>query len=260
MRMKLWTLPIVGVAMIFTALACGPAETDTTEAIDPDPAGEVRIVAPVKYTGVIGNKEIVFEVVLLNEIQKIELFMVGVDAPLTSTTDAGARAFNWDSAGTPDGIQEIFVRVTDTGDNTYDSAPLNVVMINGGQAAYLLEGVFGEITIPANYDGAVEVDEKVHFDMPTGMRRLVAVTNWFPPEEQELPWGIELQVGQGICPHNGTTWGGEPYDTEGPLINEVVHTTDFPQDTWFAHLRPLNPYEHLGESLPFEVRVYLLPE
>jgi len=89
----------------------------------------------------------------------------------------------------------------------------------------------------------------------------------------QADWQVALTTGRGICPHRGKQYGEEVSGTAGPLVL-VVHSTDLMPaadeflptgdppdplvDQYFVHLKPQNPTEHLGESVSYTFKVFLL--
>lgn len=249
-------------------LACGPAN-DKKEEKDPkkDTNASIVITGPGTLECVgsacmpaATNVTVDFTTTLEHSVASATLYRSHDDLELAAS-DGGSMTF--DVSSFPSGPVSIYVEVTDEHDFTYRSDDKKLMVINDptGVIAVFLEGTsFAQIDIPTNYNGTQEVDSKLHWTNPAGIKNVSAVVTWEVPAGQE-PWNIEVKVGAGNCPHSGTVWGDDTTTTENPLLHEVgatqISATSFPEGRSFVHMRPINAHEHIGESLPYRVLVYL---
>jgi hypothetical protein len=136
-----------------------------------------------------------------------------------------------------------------------------VVVINGGAEVAFDEGPTGTINIPAEWDGNTElIDQKYHWTSPAeGAARVIGVVT-FTPAEGQAEWTMGLDMGTGWCPDSGETL--DSMIVYGVTAEPVVFDSadvegGYPASTQiFFHMRPGNPTDHLGESLPFELKAF----
>lgn len=252
----------------------GPVEQEVDTS--PDGNASVEIVGPETLTclggaclGTPGAAEAVLDVLVevAREIEKIEV-LEAVQGTLLGTSTSNSGTVSWDTTAVASTGIRVMIRVTDVHGNTYNSDSVEYLVMNlpARAARFLTNENTGEIIIPSTYSGVEEVDVRHHWNNPAGITRIVAVARWEVPEGQE-PWRIGVTVGCGVCPHNGSVWGPEPFSDESPILHEVsvlqveeITAGEFPEDQAFVHLRPANAIDHAGESLPYEVEVYLLAD
>jgi hypothetical protein len=116
------------------------------------------------------------------------------------------------------------------------------------------EGADGTMTI----DAAGEDDVKHHWDMPAGKTKVIGHVTWSNPD-----WKMALDLGEGFCPHSGTSHGrvvGEGGALDLELVAmDVVGTETFDEgDQWFIHMgeaMPINPDD--GETCDYTFTVEL---
>jgi hypothetical protein len=177
-----------------------------------------------------------------------ELAASGVEAPFT---------ISWDTTAGASGVVSIAARVTDGAGKTAETEPIQVVVTNGGEESALTEGNDAELSIPADFDGTQEVHVKHHWTTSAnGAMRVIALMQWEVPAEQDM-WQIKIDIGTGFCPHSGTTYATSDIIDTSPMIFDATPDDSFPASTQlFVHMQTANPYDHLGESLPFSIRVF----
>ncbi|MBN1945592.1 MAG: hypothetical protein JW797_07935 [Bradymonadales bacterium] len=157
--------------------------------------------------------------------------------------------FTFDTTGLEDGALDLAVEAEDKAGNSSGAELTGMVVNEGIEPEYLEDNIF-TWTIPGNWR-VVDFHRRLHFTMPSGITRVMAVIQWDRPE-----WDLELAIGTGICPHQGVRYA---YDEAfgGQLI--VTHTaeelslSEYPQgETWFLHLAPgteLNTTEALDANM-----------
>ncbi|MHB8876044.1 MAG: hypothetical protein ACYC8T_20330 [Myxococcaceae bacterium] len=258
------TLPLkLSICLTVAALgACGPGRTTPDPVVeDPPPAVTTDEAAPTvrllvgDFMNVKGS--ILFDVAAADDVglAKLELLVAGITTPVASTSAAPFNSLTWDSTNTPDGLQSVVVRATDTAAKTTDSAPVRVVVLNHGVQAADLGAVSDSMLIPVSLAG--ELDHKHHWNNPANIHTIVAVLEFAVPAGQ-VEWNVGLSVGKGECPDNGETIGTETIAATSPIV-VTAHPTAAQLATGlhFVHLRPINAAQHKGEALPHSVRVFL---
>jgi hypothetical protein len=253
----------LSLCLALTALVtgCGPGKTTSDPVVEPGPIAKtdeapptVQLAVP-EFTEVKGT--VPFDVMAADDVglAKLELFVPGNATPVASTTVEPFNSLTWDSTNTPDGLQTLVVRATDTSAKTTDSAPVQVVVLNHGVRAADLGAATDSMVIPSNLAG--ELDHKHHWNNPANIKTILAVLDFTVPAGQ-TEWNLELSVGTGECPDIGETIGTPTVSTKSPMT-VVAHPTAAQQVTGlhFAHLKPFNATEHAGQALPHTIKVYL---
>jgi len=99
-------------------------------------------------------------------------------------------------------------------------------------AITLDEGNSGTYTV----DSTTDDHEKKHWEMPADIDHLVVTGTW-----SQTDWNMKLDVGEGWCPHSGTSYA-DAYDTGGELVIDLwASDLDGSPETfeegnsWFAH-------------------------
>lgn len=248
-------------AALGLALAAAGCELEVEDGAD---AGEeiADLAAPTvtidnvtAYQGVAGALAV--EVTAGDDVG-VALVELLVDGVVAASSDSAPFALSWDTTAAADGVVAIAARASDASGKAGESAPIAVVVINGGAEAAITDGATGALSIPAGYDGTQEVDVRRHWIGETAAARVVAIVI-FAPEEGQAEWTVGLDMGSGFCPDDGVTldsmivYGA----TAEPVVWDSTPETGFPASTQlFFHMAPGNPAEHLGESLPFSLRVF----
>jgi hypothetical protein len=183
-----------------------------------------------------------------------------VDGAVAATSTAAPFTVTWDTTATADGIVGVAARATDASGKTAETAPVAVVVINGGVEVTFNEGATGTIAIPADYAGNTElIDQKYHWTTDAdGAPRVLAIAV-FTPAEGQAEWLLSLSMGTGFCPDDGVTLDSMPvYDTGSvPVVFDSTVDGGYPGAAQiFFHIGTANPMEHLGESLPFELKAF----
>ena len=102
-----------------------------------------------------------------------------------------------------------------------------------------------------------EIHVKHHWTTgENGASRVISLLQWDLPEGDEV-WEFMIEVGSGFCPHTGTTYAESETLGESPMEFDAQPEEGFPASTQlFVHVSPMNPYDHLGGTLPYSVRVF----
>jgi len=99
--------------------------------------------------------------------------------------------------------------------------------------------------------------QKYNFSMEPGVTHIKATVTW---EAGRTEWDMELAVGTGVCPDNGTEWAVNN-DTAGEVVTHVyAEDLGFKAFTngasIFAHVGALNEGDHeMGDAVDFDVDV-----
>jgi hypothetical protein len=257
-----------------TDVDAGEGEVDASASL-PDAAGSepdagpqdekpvVKILSPRPGAGAQGSISIEVNATDDLGVKRIEIYAQGREQALAGQSSPSKATVKLTAsvASLPDGLATVYARALDTSGQLTDSAPITLVVYNQGQEADL-GGADGEMYVPADYDPAqpVEIDTKHHWDNPDGIHSIVGVLDWQVPQGSEA-WNLGLSVGIGECPHSGRQLSQEPSATEGPIIVQakLTKTADIVSGLHFIHVRPIDPLNHKGQSLPYTVHVFLFP-
>lgn len=255
----------IKLSLVLAALAlnfaCGGQSTDPEGDILSADTNASFVFADLQpYTGLIGSRALAVDLQFDRPLSTVQVLCD--ETIVAGEAQGDATQVNIDSALCADGIVQFSLKIVDSSDNVYlSSEPTPVIVVNNGTVAFLAEGREGAVTIPANFDGTVDVDAPFHWDTPSDITRVIAVLEW-ELEDANNPWTLELTAGTGYCPHSGHTWGDHAVTgTSGPLVWDLeaaaVALTHFEEGQSFAHIKPVDAMEHLGESQAFKISVYL---
>lgn len=251
------------------ALALGACGEEGGKAV----AGFMNLAA---YSAVSGTVSVEVGANMPAGVKKVELLVSGVDEPVAVSRKA-PYTLSWDTTTAADGIRDVVVRVVSNEGAVKTSEFTKVVVLNHGLEADVFDFDENEgrvLEIPSDYNGTQEVDAPHHWLNPAGVKTVIAVGGWQQPEDQ-APWEVGVTIGKGICPHRGVQYGDEVYSETSPAVLALDASdvdaawTTFPETTdpndaatgwYFIHLRPEedNRLEHLGQSVPYWIRIYLL--
>ena len=180
-----------------------------------------------------------------------------VDGEVAASSTEAPYTLEWDTTALAAGaIVSLAARVTDTADKTAETAALPVVAVNGGWTVELTDGFSGDISIPDPYTTSEEVDVKHHWTLPEGGAARVLAIALFEQVDDLANWAISFDLGNGYCPDDGTVIESDNMYVEvNPVLFDSVATYPGGVQSFF-HLGPLNPEEHLGETLGYEMHLY----
>jgi len=180
-----------------------------------------------------------------------------VDGEVSTSSEQDPFGIPWDTTTATSGIVSIAARVTDKAGKTAETEPIDVVVVNGGGEVELTEGAEGTIVIPDDFNGTQEIHVKHHWTSgDEGASRAIAILTWEVPEDQDV-WEFMLEIGSGFCPHTGTTYASSETLDASPIVFDATPETPLPANTQlFVHISTMNPFDHLGDELPFGIRVF----
>ena len=162
----------------------------------------------------------------------------------------------WNTEEVPDDLGMAKIVIKDKAGNTGESQKL-LIVLNNGDYIQFTENRFLSLSIPENWQ-EVEIDQKVHWEMPSQVRKVIVWTRWDAEEWSDNPWNLRLDVGIGWCPHSGDTRVSVE-SNDGLLVVDYENENGTLEETqWFAHIKPLNPEAHVGDAVSLEFDGVLL--
>ncbi len=248
--------------LLLLLLGHGCAPNDGYDGVDGGAGGEEDTGAElaIELSGVAAYEafkgEMIVEVAVSGEPDLVEL-LAGEEV-VASATKAPFELV-WSTGVGDDGIVTLKARASDGGDDAF-SSEVPVVIVNGGDLSDLFEGDEGALSIAMDFEPNPEdpgegLDVVHHWMNDGASSRVIAVVTW--DEDKESGWDVELAVGTGSCPHGGTTFGEVEMTGGGVGIDVAPDTSFVAAEQHFSHIRVVNPTDHLGDTLEFEMRVYL---
>lgn len=239
---------------VVICLVIGLAACAEDEAANDQQVPSIVLDNIVPYQDVAGTFEVIVTATDDVGVDFVELL---VNDQVAATSDQDSYSMNWDTTTAPSGIVSVKARVTDFAGNTAETDSIRVVVVNGGEWSALNEGNDGEFAIPEGYDGTQEIHEKHHWMSPAdGASRVIAVLSWTAPEDQDV-WEFRIDLGTGNCPHSGETYATSDTFDVSPIEFDAQPDGGFPTNTQlFVHISPMNAFDHLGDNLPFEIKIF----
>lgn len=210
---------------------------------------------------------------VVDEANPASIRILDGDRELFSSSEM-VGSYNWDTTAADDGVHELVLEVEDVA-GRIATATLAVVVVNHGEEFQVTYLPADELYIPEDYQ-TTEHHVRVSIDSQPGVDRILSWIRWDP----HAAWNIEYAVGQGLCPHNGIRYTAAS-SSEGEILidlsrqdleDEVIAQlpaderdgTLFPYNddprtfgAFFGHVAALDPADHVGETLPFEVHFIL---
>jgi len=110
-----------------------------------------------------------------------------------------------------------------------------------------------------NYSSTEDSHLKHNFTMPEDIVHVITTLTW---ENPRADWQFALDVGEGTCPHSGTTWLGN-YGSEGEVVVDL-HPEDLPDApevfpagaNIFNHIALINEVDHVtGDQCDYDLIV-----
>ena len=193
-------------------------------------------------------------------------------------SEDSADSFSWDTTTSGDGVYYLHLEVVDTAGNTGQITDFPVVVANNGAEMDVTYAPDATVSVPADY-ATTEYHTRTTATMEDGVERIISWLTWDAGEG----WLMEYTVGEGICPHRGIAFLREESRT-GEIIIDLARadlppdiTSLFPADdqtsttfpnngdpatfgAFFGHVDPLEPADHVGESLDIEVHMVFFYE
>jgi len=184
----------------------------------------------------------------------------------------------WDTTTAEDRIHYMSLEATDEAGHTARIENFPLIVANHGAEYAIAYDPAARLYVPADYATA-EYDTRGTVETHAGVKRLITWITWDASEG----WLVEYSLGEGLCPHRGITFLSEESDS-GEIIlelgrDELPYTiasrfpeadrasTTFPTNTdpltfgmFFGHGRPLEPADHVEQTLPIEMHMVLIDE
>ncbi len=115
------------------------------------------------------------------------------------------------------------------------------------------EGETGTMSVPLIGVNFVDTDVKHHWNMPVNITGVMVNVSWTGD-----PWDVELSIGIGDCPHEGTAVNSTSGSDNQLSIQYWAGGEDTLDETqWFCHLGLEDPSSHRGETIDYLFEVYL---
>ncbi len=111
------------------------------------------------------------------------------------------------------------------------------------------EGNSGTIQIPFIGLQFLETDEKHHWDMEDGIKKVVARLEW-----TDTSWQFEFSIGTGECPDSGQAKESGS-GNNGTIILNYGDEEGLAEGQWFAHIRSLDKESHRGEECKYSLTI-----
>lgn len=192
--------------------------------------------------------------------------------------DPAAPAFDWDTTTVEDRIHRLTVTATDAAGHSATLRDFPVIVANHGEEYAATYDPSAQVYIPEDY---LTVDFHTRGSVPThpGVFRIITWLTWDPA----AGWAMQYTLGEGLCPHRGIPFvtqegdSGEivielsydmlPSTTVRLFPEEVRQPTTFPSNddpltfgTFFGHVAPLAPEDHVGQRVPIQMHFVLIDE
>ena len=187
-----------------------------------------------------------------NELAELRLLIDGVEH---GCTPPASCQVTWDTLTVADGPAELTAEAVDAAGNI-TTLVRPVAVVNDGTVVTFTDGSgTGLYAIPANW-ADLDLHQKFHFDMPTGVTEIMAIGQWY-----DTAWEMEADLGTGFCPHSGETQV-EQIDDGGQIVlhySAADHgVTEFVEEEWFLHLGTSPGFDmdgHIDEGTYFALTV-----
>lgn len=203
--------------------------------------------------------------------------VVQLDGEEIGSYDEAPTSVDLDTATLVDGAHALLVEVTDVAGNVATKATTFIV-VNKGEEVQVQYIPSAEVYIPENYM-SVEYHTRIQVAAQPGVTRVLTWLTW----EGGRDWTMEYSLGQGICPHNGIQYVAEESNSGAILLDlrredlsaevlakfpaEEKDGVTFPYNdnprtfgAFFGHVAPMDPADHVGESVAIDVHYVLFFE
>jgi len=261
-----WTAPGEGDAQLMARALRddGAAAYSSVVVVTVDLTAPVVSVPLERFTVVQGSVAVTATV---TEAHPDALRLVADDGTVLASAFPGTFDLLLDSTGMADGPLGARVEAIDLAGNVGASAPLVLVVANGGEQLEVEYIPMAKVAVPENWQTA-EYHTRVMSEVRPGVKRILAWVTWDPSGD----WQMEYSVGQGTCPHNGIQYtsaqsrAGEividlaRVDLSADVVakfpaadqaTDVFPVNDDPATfgSFFSHVAPLDPADHVGQSV-----------
>lgn len=192
--------------------------------------------------------------------------------------DPAEPAFVWDTTTAEDRIHRLTVTATDAAGHSATLSDFPVIVANHGEAYEVTYDPSAQVYVPEDY---LTAEFHTRGSVPThpGVFRIITWLTWDP----SAGWTMQYTLGEGLCPHRGIPFVAQESDSGEIVIElsydmlpsttvrlfpeEVRQPTTFPSNddpltfgTFFGHVAPLEPADHVGQRVPIEMHFVLIDE
>lgn len=205
-------------------------------------------------------------------VRAVDQFGTIYEGPLTGAS------FPWDATAAEERVHWIDLEVTDAVGHVGSVSHFPLIVVNHGDAYEVEYDPAARVAVPADYLTA-EYDTRGTVETHAGVKRIISWMTW----DASSGWLIDYSIGEGLCPHRGIEFVSVE-DRSGEIVIELGRdelptsivslfppddraSTTFPSNTdpltfgmFFGHARPLEPADHVGESIPIEMHMVLIDE
>ncbi|MBI5500463.1 MAG: hypothetical protein HY907_09480 [Deltaproteobacteria bacterium] len=195
------------------------------------------------------------------------------DGPLDAS-----GAFPWDATTAEERVHWLDVEVVDAAGHSGSLLHFPVIVVNHGDAYEVEYDPAARLFVPADY-ATVEYHTRGMVPTHAGVKRLISWITWDPTAD----WLVEYTIGEGLCPHRGISFVSAE-SRSGEIVLELGRdelpssiitlfpvedraSSTFPSNDdpltfgmFFGHASPLEPAEHVEETLPIEMHYVLIDE
>jgi hypothetical protein len=260
--------------------ADGAEGTSAALAVDVDNTAPVAAFGVDRFALVRGDATVALD------IDEPHVSSIRVSARLDETTTEvfaateEAAEFAWDVTEEADRVHWMKLEVDDAAGHHAEVVDFPLIVANNGEEYEVEYDPAARVFVPVDYE---EVEYHTRASVPTheGVYRLISWLTW--DAEASPGWLLQFSIGEGLCPHRGISFA----DTEGDggelllelardeLPTAVVNRFDaeyrtmttFPSNddpltygTFFGHVSPLEPADHVDQTLPIEIHYVLIDE
>ena len=240
------------VAMVAGA-ACGGGSTNVQQdAGPPDEVPPTVALELARYSVVSGPLAVTHYAADAVAVVRAELL---VDDVVVGESTQEPFTVDWDTTTVADGVHTIQVAAYDAAGNRGVSEARSQFVLNTGVEPELDTATYGTFLVPAAWNGNNEqIDKRIHWTMPAGISRVLAVLLFDPASGFELNYS----TGTGFCPDSGHAMM-ELSESDGEILLDWNPGTALATGQWFVHIGGSNAADLKGQSVDYQLRVILLP-
>lgn len=248
--MRSFSMGILSLLLVLGA-GCGDSSEATSDStvpqVDSGPTGDPSASFKSLQQYAVAKAAFKVETETSAVVSKVELL---VDGNVVAEATASPFTIEWDTTGTADGVVQLALKAH-AGAQSATGDPLPVVVLNNGEEVSFDEGAEQTMTI----DPAVDSHVKVHWTMPSAVKKVIGVLFWDNTE-----FKMQLDLGTGNCPHSGQSACNATSDTS-PVMAQYPETAvsgTLGEGMWFSHAGPTNDADLVGKTAKLTFKAFLL--
>ena len=261
---------------VLTARVLGAGEASATSeplTLDVDNTAPVVGMALERFGIVRGDATVALDLV---EAHPATVRVVDQFGSVYEGTLDAASSFPWDTTAAEERVHWLDVDVTDAAGHAGSLRRFPLIVAQYGGAYDVEYDPAARLFVPADY-ATTEYHTRGMVPTYAGVKRIISWITWDPTEN----WLVEYSIGEGLCPHRGIAFVTEE-SRSGELVIELGRdelpssivalfpvedraSPTFPSNTdpltfgmFFGHASPLEPADHVGETLPIEMHMVLV--